>query len=224
MPKILNSNDNSVTSCVKGEVLAAGTGTLSMVERCVIAFAKKIGRLSLGDVVIDLYDSSLEESSRNQYSTGQRAYLRFMLSGPATELTLPFPQTPLRETELSLAFFMATLVLKPTIKVGSTVLSYETHVKWMFRKEGCHPGEYRTPFLRQIRRGVRKMLPSRRDMRAAFLLPRWVFTPTFTDADSKSQYLVRFATVIGFVGMLRPHTFSQLQPLSFTLIVRGRNP
>ena len=178
----------------------------------------------MGDVVIDLYDSSLEESSRSQYATGQRAYLRFILSVPATEYTLPFPQTPLRETELSLAFFMASMVLKPTIKVASTILNYETHVKWMFRKEGCHPGEYRTPFLKQIRRGLRKMLPSRKDKRAAFLLPRWVFTPTFSDAGSKSQHLVRFATIIGFIGMLRPHTFSQLKPRSFTLIVRGRNP
>ena len=94
----------------------------------------------------------------------------------------------------------------------------------MFRKEGCHPSEYRTPFLRQIRRGLRKILPSRRDRRAAFLLPKYVFTDTFTDARSRSQCLLRFATVIGFVGMLRPHTFNQLQPRSFTLVVLNRNP
>ena len=117
------------SSLLKGAAYGAYSGSLTLVERCVIDYAKKIGRLSLADVVIDVYDSSLEESSRSQYATGQRAYIRFVNSLHSAQYLLPFPKTPLRNTELSLAFFMASLLLKPSIKVAATILSYETHVK-----------------------------------------------------------------------------------------------
>ena len=51
---------------------------------------------------------------------------------------------------------MASLVLKATIKAGTTILNYETHTKYLFRSEGCEPIEYDTAFLGQIRTGVRK--------------------------------------------------------------------
>ena len=71
------------------------------------------------------------------------------------------------------------------------------------------------------------MLPSRRDVRAAFLLPRYVFLRKFARTNERQQCLLRFATIIGFIGMLRPHTFRQLQPTSFTLVIQngdGRLP
>ena len=102
---------------------------LSYVERDIIAFGKSVKRLDLATVVIDLYDSALQESSRIQYRTGQRAYMRFVNEISSPGYFLPFPRTKLRKTELTLAFFMAFLLLKPSIKRAATILSYETHVK-----------------------------------------------------------------------------------------------
>ena len=67
------------------------------------------------------------------------------------------------------------------------------------------------------------MLPSTRDCRAAFLLPKYVFTRVFNLTGCRRRDLARFATILGFIGMLRPHTFSQLQPNSFTLVVQGND-
>ena len=36
--------------------------------------------------------------------------------------------------------------------------------------------------------------------------------------DSDDQALARFATIIGFIAMLRPHVFDALRPSSFTLV------
>ena len=49
----------------------------------------------------------------------------------------PFQRRTLTETELNLAFFMAFLLLEPKITAASTILGYETHVKYMFKEEGC---------------------------------------------------------------------------------------
>ena len=79
---------------------------------------------------MDLYDSAIQDSTRNQYKTGQRAYIRFATGIDMKGALFPFPRKNLRHTELTLAFFMAYLVLKPTIKKASTILNYETHVKY----------------------------------------------------------------------------------------------
>ena len=118
---------------------------------------------------------------------------------------------------------MASLVLRPSIKKAATTLNYETHVKWWCWKEGCHPREYQTPFLKQVRKGLRKMLPSRSNVRAALLFPKYVFTRIFARTNQRQQCLLWFATIIGFIGMLRPHTFRQLQPASFTLVVQNND-
>ena len=83
----------------------------------------------LAEVVIDLYDASLKTSSKNTYKTGQRAYFRF-IQEMNDGIMFPFESRTLSETELNLAFFMASLILRPTIAVGSTIASYVTHVKY----------------------------------------------------------------------------------------------
>ena len=135
---------------------------------------------------------------------------------------LPFRSRCLNRTELTLAFFMAHLILKPSIKVGTTILNYETHVKYWFREEGCMEESYSTPFLRQIRQGVQKTLPSRADDRRALLLPTMIKNPEFRIVTKQADILFRFATIIGFIGMLRPHTLDQLDPDSFFMILNNR--
>ena len=168
-------------------------------------------------MVTELYDAALRVSSRNTYRTGQRAYDRFM-----TRLTkgryFPFEPLVLSETELNLAFFMAFLLLEPKIKAAGTILSYETHVKFSFNEQGCPEELYQTHFLKQVRRGVKNTLPSKLDKRGALLLPLLTYARSFKTGGTDADSILHFSTIIGFVGMLRPHTFAQLRPSSFTVV------
>ena len=51
------------------------------------------------------------------------------------------------------------------------------------------------------------------------MLPHYVKVGDFLEPGTKAGYLVRMATVLGFIGMLRPHTFTQLQPSSFSFVL-----
>ena len=110
-------------------------------ERQILTFGKKIKQVGLAGVVMDLYDAALKESSKRTYKTGQRAYIRFTNMMSSAVAPFPFQRQGLRKTELTIAFFMAHLLLRPTIKKASTILCYESHVKSWFRKEGCDPAE-----------------------------------------------------------------------------------
>ena len=135
----------------------------------------------------------------------------------------PFRVSRLSATKLTLTFFMASLFMRPTITRASTILSYETHVKWWYRKEGCQIWEYNTSFIKQVRQGLRKTLPSPKDSRSAFLLPMFIGLPGFLRTDSRKLSLLRCAKILGFVGMLRPHTFDQVGPNSIQLVVKDHS-
>ena len=81
---------------------------LSKIERDILEFARRIKRIDLAGIVMDLYDAALQESSRKQYGTGQRAYLRFSSGIPTSGFLLPFPRRQLQRTELMLAFFITS--------------------------------------------------------------------------------------------------------------------
>ena len=181
-------------------------------------FGESLQRVDLAEVVIHLYDAALASSSRRTYRTGQRAYLNFMQEVGNKASLRPFSQSELGKTELSLAFFIAFLVLKPSITSASTILGYEGHVKYMFREDGCEPLEYQTPFLSQVRCGVKNFFPQQPDARRAFLLPMCLKNPVFQDVSSKKKALARLVTILGFTGMLRPHTFTSLQQSSFVIV------
>ena len=104
---------------------------------------------------------------------------------------------------------MAHLVLDPRISSSNTILGYETHVKYMFREEGCDPADYNTPFLGQVRKGIRNTLPEVGDKRRAFVQPLYLGKEAFLFAYTKARRLLRFATMLGFTGILRPHTLRE---------------
>lgn len=103
---------------------------LSWIDREILTFGKRVNKIGLAGVVMDLYDAAIQDSTRNQYKTGQRAYVRFATFVNVHEGLFPFSRRSLKKTELTLAFFMAHLLLKPTINKASTILNYETHVKY----------------------------------------------------------------------------------------------
>ena len=182
-------------------------------------FGREIGRLDLAEVVEHLYDAALQTSSKKTYKTGQRAYFRFATEINKEEAHFPFLSQNLSRTELYLAFYIAYLVLKPTIKKGSTILAYEGHVKYLFREQGCPADAYKTPFLGQLRKGIKNVFPAQADKREAFFLPLYYNREPYLVPRSKTDYLARLATVLGFFGMLRPHTFLTLGPHSFVFIL-----
>ena len=183
-------------------------------------FGKKTGRTDLAEIVQDLYDAALKQSSRQTYGTGQRAYLRFASELNFPNALVPFHPDKLTNTELCLSFYIAYLMLKSTITKASTILNYETHVKYAFREQGCHPSDYSTPFLKQIRRGVNNTYPEQADKRVAFLLPNYVSATAYMTPITKEDYHLRLATVMGFIGMLRPNTFDQLGPESISFVLQ----
>ena len=96
----------------------------------------------LSETVSDLYDAALKDSSRRTYKTGQKAYVEFVTTNlRKTAPLFPFRPSKLNSTELYLAFFMASLVMKPTISSASTIFGYACHCKYWFRSEGCDPGK-----------------------------------------------------------------------------------
>ena len=99
-------------------------------------YGRTHGVPELAVTVSDLYDAALSPSSRVTYRTGQRAYGRFMntLKGGNA---YPFQKRKFNNTELNLAFYIAFLLLEPKITKASTILNYETHVKYVFKEEGC---------------------------------------------------------------------------------------
>ena len=113
---------------------------------------------------------------------------------------------------------MAHLVLDPHISSSNTILGYETHVKYMFREQGCDPTNYNTPFLGQLRKGIRNTLPEMGDKRRAFLLPQYFGKLVFIPVLTKARRLLRLATILGFVGILRPHTLREQTKSKVTLV------
>ena len=168
---------------------------------------------------MDIYHAALRDSSRTTYGTGQKAFGRFLetLKGG---VRFPFKQLELNGTELNLAFYMAFLLLEPTINKATTILGYETHVKYWFRTEGCPEYSYSTPFLRQIRKGIKNILSSSQDSRQPLLLPLVMSNPHFATVQSDDQRILRFATILGFIGMMRPHSLEALQLNSFSLVTQ----
>ena len=187
-------------------------------ERSVLEFGELHQVPGLAETVLDLYSAALRESSQKTYKTGQRAYFRFCSMLKQQQSPFPFEQQELSPTELTLAFYMASLLLEPTIKSGSTVIGYENHVKHMFRSEGCPPWEYQTAFLGQVRKGVKNTVPAKPGSRLALLLPSFKHKPEFQRPRTREEELNRFSTILCFVGLLRPHTLAQLGPSSFTMV------
>ena len=93
----------------------AGLERISYIPDAVKRFGWQHAVPELADVVTDLFYAALRPSSQQTYRTGQRAYTRF-LSSIRGGVRFPFKQRTLSETELNLAFFMAFLVLGPSIK------------------------------------------------------------------------------------------------------------
>ena len=96
-----------------------------------------------------------------------------------------------------------------------------THVKFQFRKQGFDPDLFESVFFRQLLGGLDKSFPTDNDKRIALLLPEYIKNPVFMCRSDREYRRLRLATILGFIRMLRPHTFDQIRLESFTFITQG---
>ena len=131
---------------------------------------------------------------------------------------LPCPTSPLADHELALAFFAAHLALTPTIKRGTTVAAYLTHVRTLWRHAGCPEHLIASEFVGRVLQGIRRALPAAPDSRHAFLLLDCRPPPKFTDPSSPTDFKLKWATLLGFFGMLRFDIILNLTPSQIVLV------
>ena len=84
-------------------------------------------------------------------------------------------------------------------------------IRWSIKPASSrkYTGEYRIPN------------PKQANKRGAFLLSSSMNARDFLEPGSKAGYLVRVATLLGFIDILRPHTFTQLLPSSFSFVLKN---
>ena len=76
-------------------------------------------------------------SSKRTYGTGQRAYLKFSSEFKSKTVLAPFVSQSLNNTELHLAFYMAFLILKPTITKSTTIIAMLDTLNTFFTNMGA---------------------------------------------------------------------------------------
>ena len=69
-----------------------------------------------------------------------------------------------------------------------------------------------------MRKGVKNTLSVLSLGSSAFILPKYTHDECLRCTNTKRTCLIRFLTLLGFIGMLRPHIFKQLHAGSFRMV------
>ena len=163
----------------------------------VIRYGEKLNKPLLKDAVLFFYCNSWKGSTTRTYGTGQRKWAAFVLKNHRIPL-LPCPTAPLAEHDLALAYFAAHLALTPSITRGTTVASYLTHVRTMWRHAGCPKRVLDSEFVARVMRGILRALPASPDSRQAFLLLDCRPPLIFSNPSSPDGFKLKLATLLGF--------------------------
>ena len=134
-----------------------------------LRYGERIGSKTLAEAVIYFYQNAWAASTTRTYKTGQRRWQQFTTMFRSVS-PFPHPRAALQDFELSLAFFAAHLALQPTITRGTTVASYLSHVRTLWRRDGCPKACLTSEFVALVTRGIHRALPATPDARHAFLL------------------------------------------------------
>ena len=193
------------------------TSPYSGVMEDVIRYGTDLNKPLLTDAVLFFYYNSWKGSTTRNYRTGQRKWAAFSLEHRKIPY-LPCPISPLAEHNLALAFFAAHLALTPTITRGSTVAAYLTHVRTLWRHAGCPEHLLDSEFVTRVVKGIKRALPAAPDSRHAFLLLDSIPPPEFTEPQSPTAFKLKFATLLGFFGMLRFEIMLNIKPSQIVLV------
>ena len=186
----------------------------------VIRYGFQLKQSLLKDAVLFFYCNSWKGSTTRSYGTGQRKWAAFAFKHHRIPF-LPCPTAPLAEHDLALAYFAAHLALTPTITRGTTVASYLTHVRALWRHAGCPEKCLESEFVARVMKGIHRALPASPDPLQAFLLLDCRPPRDFTNPDSPNGFKLKFATLLGFFGMLRFDILLNLTPSQIVLVAPG---
>ena len=186
----------------------------------IIQYGAKLNEPLLRDAVLYFYRNSWKKSTTRSYGTGQRKWAAFTLKFPTIPY-LPCPTIRISEHELALAYFAAHLALTPSITRGTTVASYLSHVRTLWRHAGCPEHYLNSEFVGRVMKGIRRALPAAPDSRHAFLLLDCRPPPKFTDPLSTDDFKLKLAALLGFFGMLRFDIILNITPSQIVLVEPG---
>ena len=197
-------------------VIIVASSFIGLTASC-LRYGEQIGSPTLAEAVIYFYYNAWKASTTRTYSTGQRHWQQFTTKFPGISL-FPHPRAALQEFELALAFFAAHLALQPTITRSTTVAAYLSHVRTLWQHNGCPKSCLSSKFVALVTRGIHRALPATPDDRSAFLLLDCRPPPDFLNPTTTLLFRLKFATILGFFGMLRFNVFSKIKPASIILV------
>ena len=109
-----------------------------------------------------------------------------------------------------LSFFIASLFTEVRQLSYSTIRNYTSHVRTSWCDEGAFLSKFDKKAINRLLKGVKRLRPPNQDARLAFILPYYNLPSIFTSPVNQDQLLLKSATVFGFFGMFRHHTYTQL--------------
>ena len=168
-----------------------------------------------------LFSNARAESKGNTYRVGQKHFEDCIFNHDGLVLT-PFRPKRLSLGGLTLCFFIASLFADESAKSQKTIRGYVSHVKVAWAIGGWKLAEFDSWVVGQILRGVERLRPSKPDVRAALLLPHLPFPRYFKVPLNKNQLLLKAATILGFLGMFRFHTYARLTTENLVVRKDGR--
>ena len=160
---------------------------------CCPRYNERIGSPTLAEAVIYFYHNAWTASSTRTYTTGQRRWRQFtsIFRGISP---FPHPRAALQEFELALAFFAAHLALQPTTTHGATVAAYLSHVRTLWRHNGCPKSCLTSTFVALVTSGIHRAPPAIPDVRSAFRLLDCRPPPDFLHPSTAPLFRLKFAT------------------------------
>ena len=148
---------------------------------------------------------------------GQKHFEEFISNHSGLVLT-PFRPKRLTWGGLTLCFFIASLFADETIKSQKTIRGYVSHVRVAWAVGGWKLADFDTWVVAQILRGVERLRPTKQDIRAALLLPHLPLPRHFKVPLNKNQLWLKAATILGFLGMFRFHTYAKLTTTNVVVV------
>ena len=107
-----------------------------------------------------------------------------------------------------LCFYTAYLFRLPSVNSAKTIVNYSSRIRSAWGKVGLTLTEFDHSVLKDVLKGVKRLLPQEPDTKPAFILPNYLLPPIFYKPLSASQ--LKSAVTLGFLGMFRFSTYKKL--------------
>ena len=188
--------------------------------KSILSFGVFINDCELGELVWKFFCNSTAESTKRTYSIGINHFQKFLSSCVGMPL-LHFIPDQISFSAMLLCFYVGYLFRLPSINSASTIISYASNLRSAWLKMGVLQTDFDSSVFRDMKKGVKRLLPNKPDTRPAFLLPHYHIPQIFLTPMTSSHILFKTAVIWGFFGMFRFATYQKLGV--HNLIVVGKN-